>query len=78
MLLPLLIAGLVLGLAYLVFYVAPVILDFGKSFMAVVFAFLLIFAGAAFYVMTSLPAIGSTSNSGDVPSIVVSDVVVSN
>jgi hypothetical protein len=80
MVLPLIVAVLILGLAYLVFYVAPAILDFGKSFMAVVVTFLILFIGAAFYVVSSLPGASSlfpTTHTSDT-SISVSDVVVKN
>lgn len=74
--LPLLVAFLILGLAYLIFYMGPVIFDFGKSFMAIVVAFLILFTGAAFYVMYSLPAIGSTATPSDTSESVL-DVTVS-
>ncbi|MFA5935375.1 MAG: hypothetical protein WC787_00750 [Patescibacteria group bacterium] len=80
MLWPILLAIFILGLAYLVFYMAPVVLEFGKSFLIVIAAFLVLFAGAATYIMYSLPGIEQFSKtqktSGGVSEIVVTDTVV--
>jgi hypothetical protein len=77
MLWPIVIAILILILAYVVFYVAPSILDFGKSFLFVIMGFLVIFIGAAMYVMYSLPVLGKMTTKMPTTSISVPDVVVS-
>lgn len=78
---PILIAVLVLGLAYFIFHVIPDLLDFGKWFPVVIISFLLLFAGAYAYVVYKLPSISSMGKS-KTPSaprtLTVPDVIVTD
>jgi hypothetical protein len=53
---PIVISLLVLGLAYLLFYFLPEIIDSGNSFLWVIGGFLVIYGGVAFYLSSSVPS----------------------
>lgn len=78
---PILVAILLLGLAYLIFTFGADMLDFGKWFSVVIIGFLLLFAAAAAYLVYKLPSlssIGGTKTSSTTKSLTVPDVIVTD
>lgn len=78
---PIVIAALIMLLAYLVFHFGPDLLDFGKWFSVVIIGFLLLFAGAAAFVIYKLPsiaALGGSTQNGQPKTLTVPDVIVND
>ncbi|MEO5927285.1 MAG: hypothetical protein ABIO72_01150 [Patescibacteria group bacterium] len=78
---PVVIAVLILALAFGIFQVVPDLLDFGSWFPIVIISFLLLFAGAAAFMIYKLPSISALTGAktqSNTKVITVPDVIVTD